>query len=58
MNCPNCKAKLTCGCQKRSAPNGKQCCSNCINQCNNAAGLPTVPQVRKAYPKTPYTPHS
>jgi len=31
MNCPNCKSKLTCGCQKRIASDGKQVCSSCIN---------------------------
>jgi uncharacterized protein YbaR (Trm112 family) len=28
--CPNCKAKLSCGCQRRKASNGEQVCSNCI----------------------------
>lgn len=28
--CPNCKAKLSCGCQKRSASTGAQGCTNCI----------------------------
>jgi len=31
MNCPNCNAPISCGCQKRSASDGKQCCSACIN---------------------------
>lgn len=30
--CPNCGAKLSCGCQKRATPDGKQACSKCINQ--------------------------
>lgn len=29
-SCPNCNAKLSCGCQKRSASNGAQGCTNCI----------------------------
>ena len=29
--CPNCGNRLSCGCQKRVAPNGKQGCSKCIN---------------------------
>lgn len=28
--CPNCKSKLSCGCQKRTAVDGKQVCSNCM----------------------------
>lgn len=30
-NCPNCKRKITCGCQKRTAPDGTQACTGCIN---------------------------
>jgi hypothetical protein len=30
--CPNCKSKLTCGCQKRTASNGTSVCSTCISQ--------------------------
>lgn len=30
MNCLNCNAKLTCGCQKKTASDGKQVCSSCI----------------------------
>jgi len=28
--CPNCHARLSCGCQRRSASNGAACCSNCL----------------------------
>lgn len=28
--CPNCKATLTCGCQKRKASDGVTICSNCV----------------------------
>ena len=31
MNCPNCNAKITCGCQKRTASNGKTVCTNCVS---------------------------
>jgi len=60
MICGNCGAKLTCGCQKRKAANGKQCCSGCITSCNQQAGVPnstTQTQQRRAQPKGPYTPH-
>ena len=30
MNCQNCGSRLSCGCQKRTASDGKQCCSKCI----------------------------
>ncbi len=30
-NCPNCKKKLSCGCQKRQAPDGKTVCTGCLN---------------------------
>lgn len=58
MNCPNCNATLTCNCQRRTAGNGKQCCSNCINSCNTASGTPNIPKQRPATtPKSPYAPH-
>ena len=30
MNCPNCQSLLSCGCQKRTASNGRTVCQNCI----------------------------
>ncbi len=30
--CPNCGAKLSCGCQKRATPAGKQGCTKCIEE--------------------------
>lgn len=30
--CPNCKARLTCGCQKKKASDGKQVCSTCFSK--------------------------
>lgn len=30
MNCPNCNAQITCGCQKKKASDGTQVCANCI----------------------------
>lgn len=29
MNCPNCKAPLTCSCKIRKATDGTQVCTNC-----------------------------
>lgn len=42
--CPNCKKKLTCGCQKKTSKNGVAGCNSCIGQLNAAAPQPkTVP---------------
>lgn len=30
MNCSNCNTKLSCGCQKRTASDGKSVCSTCL----------------------------
>lgn len=30
--CPNCKAKLSCGCQTRKASDGTKACTNCIGK--------------------------
>jgi hypothetical protein len=30
--CANCGATMTCGCQKRTLPNGKQGCSKCATK--------------------------
>lgn len=27
--CPNCNANITCGCQRRTASDGKAICTNC-----------------------------
>lgn len=31
MKCANCGATLSCGCQKRTAPDGKQVCTKCVH---------------------------
>ena len=49
-NCPNCGAKLSCGCQKRTLADGRQGCSNCAAKvaakakpaANTPANKPTV----------------
>ena len=30
LQCTNCNTKLSCGCQKRLASDGKQVCSKCV----------------------------
>ena len=55
MNCPNCKAQLTCGCQKRLAIDGKQCCSTCVGKYNESLkNKPASENVEK--PKTAEVP--
>jgi hypothetical protein len=41
--CSNCKTKLSCGCQKRVAKDGKQVCSNCVTKYNG-----TLPKEKKS----------
>jgi hypothetical protein len=31
-HCSNCQKPISCGCQRRTASNGKSCCSSCISQ--------------------------
>lgn len=47
--CPNCKAHLTCGCQKRVSNQGKAGCSNCIASLN-AQPVQPVPQPKNTQP--------
>jgi hypothetical protein len=30
--CGNCGAKLSCGCQKRRASDGRDCCTSCVSR--------------------------
>lgn len=32
--CPNCNIPLSCSCSLRSGNDGKQCCSQCVNDYN------------------------
>lgn len=36
--CPNCGRKITCGCQRRTAVNGQQCCTKCVESVNAKYG--------------------
>lgn len=35
MNCPNCNTKLSCGCQKKTASDGKLVCASCVTAYEN-----------------------
>lgn len=39
IKCQNCQASLSCGCQKRTASNGKSVCANCIVAYENSLKL-------------------
>jgi hypothetical protein len=55
--CLNCNRKLSCGCQKRTASDGKSVCSNCLSnyERNLKAGGVVIPAqkvtVFKSVPK-------
>ena len=48
MNCLNCNAKLSCGCQKRVATDGKSVCSNCLGLYENK--LKTIKNIQPPNP--------
>lgn len=41
--CLNCGAKITCGCQKRKASDGKEVCANCLSTYENKIKNPLKP---------------
>jgi transcription initiation factor TFIIIB Brf1 subunit/transcription initiation factor TFIIB len=57
-NCPNCKNKMSCGCQKRQASDGKTVCSKCANtyeeQLKQRQTLATVSQTNQVWGKDRY----
>ena len=38
--CPNCNARLSCGCQRRVAKNGAATCTKCVASYNAQHGTP------------------
>jgi hypothetical protein len=54
MTCSNCNARLSCGCQRKTASDGKACCSNCIAAYENK--LPPRVQAKPALGK--FTTHA
>jgi transcription initiation factor TFIIIB Brf1 subunit/transcription initiation factor TFIIB len=57
--CPNCRNKMSCGCQKRQASDGKTVCSKCANtyeeQLKQRQTLATVSQTNQVWGKDRYT---
>lgn len=45
--CPNCGATMSCGCQKRTLPNGKSGCSRCSSKTNEDSKKPVVEPTKK-----------
>lgn len=44
--CANCGAHLSCGCQRRNASDGKQCCENCVTAYEQKLKTPTPQQIQ------------
>jgi hypothetical protein len=36
--CPNCNSVLSCGCQRRTARDGKEVCEDCLESYENSIG--------------------
>ena len=55
--CQNCKASLSCSCQKREAVNGANVCSNCLTSYNHHIATGPVPLTKTNAPVKPgFTP--
>jgi hypothetical protein len=56
--CSNCKARLSCGCQRRTASNGTSVCSNCLSSyeasLTQIQTMATVSQTDQAWGKDRY----
>jgi transcription elongation factor Elf1 len=56
--CPNCKNKMSCGCQKRTAKDGKTVCSKCVTSyeadLKQRQTLATVSQTNQVWGKDRY----
>lgn len=56
--CANCKNKMSCGCQKRTASDGKSVCSKCVTSyeadLKQRKTLATVSQTNQVWGKDRY----
>lgn len=56
--CSNCKTKMSCGCQKRSASDGKSVCSKCLTSyeadLKQRKTMATVSQTNQVWGKDRY----
>lgn len=46
--CPNCNTKITCGCQRATAVDGKSACSKCVGAYNKKLQGATAPKTSTA----------
>jgi hypothetical protein len=46
--CLNCGKALSCGCQKRTASNGKQVCSGCLKNYESSLKEPTTTTTKES----------
>jgi hypothetical protein len=44
--CVNCGAHLSCGCQRRNASDGKQCCDGCLEAYERKLKTPPPQQIQ------------
>lgn len=56
--CPNCKATLSCGCQKKKASDGKAVCNNCLSAYEKKLKGVTAATTKNVWqqPEQPYVP--
>lgn len=47
--CGNCGARLTCGCQKRTLPDGKSGCSNCASKVTKQPAEKPIPAKKQVW---------
>ena len=47
--CLNCRRKLSCGCQKREASDGKSCCASCVTIYEKS--IKSIKNVKVSQPK-------
>lgn len=55
--CPNCKATLSCGCQKKKASNGSWVCRSCISRYEASLKNEQTPKPKVETPTQSNTPN-
>ena len=54
--CSNCKTSISCSCQKRTASDGKSCCSKCVAKYEQSLKPSSSPTSAPSNVKVIYTP--
>lgn len=52
MNCSNCDSRLSCGCQRKIASDGRACCNGCIAAYENKLSKPQPAQTLEKFINT------